>query len=695
MLDRITATFDDFYSPTALAADRQPPQPTRAFFRYFLQQFRGALYARFLLVAAGSVADAMLPVFVGWTVGMLSTTPPGRLFAEHSGTLLLMLAVVLLRPVFFVADALVRNHALTPNLVDLVRWQSHWHVIRQSWTFFQNDFAGRIGTKVMQAGEAIEMTVNLTIDAVWYAAVFVVVAAIALAGMDPMLLVPVVALARRLRPPLPLDDAERRPHLRGGLRGPLGDDRADGGQLHQHPDAQDLRRRRRGGRLRRRLGHRPRRRLPPADGDLHLELVAPLPAQRAPRRLAVTWIALAAWDAGTMTTAMVATAIPFVLQIMNISGWILEVGSNVFRQIGTARDSMVTIARPLTLVDAPGAGPLVVTRGEIAYDRVGFDYWRGDQGAVVKDFSLTVHPGERIGLVGRSGAGKSTLVNLTLRMFDVAAGAIRIDGQDIREVTQESLRRAIGVVGQDTSLLHRSVRENIKFGRHSASDAEMIEAAKRASVHEVIEALVDPEGRTGYDAHVGERGVKLSGGQRQRIALARVILKDAPILVLDEATSALDSEVEAAIQDTLYRVMQGKTVIAIAHRLSTIAHMDRIVVLDAGRVVEEGTHAEPAGAERPLRPPLEPAVGRLPEPVGQVMPAAFFPDPRLASRREIVQEPPGWASASQAAEKASLSGAGIGLESGWNPACHFLGFWKGFGYRERSWQRPSSSSSVA
>ena len=284
----------------------------------------------------------------------------------------------------------------------------------------------------------------------------------------------------------------------------------------------------------------------------------------------VTWIALAAWNDGRMTTAMVATAIPFVLQIMNISGWILEVGSNVFRQIGTVRDSMVTIARPLTLVDAPARQPLVVTAGEIVYDRVGFDYWRGDAGSVVSDFSLTVRPGEKIGLVGRSGAGKSTLVNLTLRMFDVASGAIRIDGQDIRDVTQQSLRQAIGVVGQDTSLLHRSVRDNIKYGRPGATDAEMVEAAKRASVHDVVEALVDPEGRRGYDAHVGERGVKLSGGQRQRIALARVILKDAPILVLDEATSALDSEVEAAIQDTLYRRDAGQD--RHRHRASALYH---------------------------------------------------------------------------------------------------------------------------
>jgi ATP-binding cassette subfamily B multidrug efflux pump len=591
MLDRVTSRFDRLYSPTALAADRQPPAGTRAFFGYFLRQFRGALYARFALVAAGSIADAMLPIFVGWIVGMLSTTPPGRLFAEHGPALALMLGVVLLRPVFFLLDALVRNHAITPNLVDLVRWQSHWHVIRQSWTFFQNDFAGRIGNKVLQAGESIEMTVNLTIDAVWYAAVFVAVAVVALAGMDPVLLVPMAvwlaAYAALFRWTMPRVDVESEAvsDARSVMSGRMVDSYTNIQTLKTFAD----------------------------DGEEDAYVAQSVEVHvGAFRRLmalftwswsllfllnallvgSVTWIALTAWNDGRMSTAMVATAIPFVLQIMNISGWILEVGSNVFRQIGTVRDSMVTIAQPLTLVDAPDAKPLVVARGEIVYDRVGFNYWRGDEGSVVKDFSLTVAPGEKVGLVGRSGAGKSTLVNLTLRMFDVAEGAIRIDGQDIRSVTQQSLRQAIGVVGQDTSLLHRSVRDNIKYGRPGASDGEMVEAAKRASLHEVVLGLVDPEGRTGYDAHVGERGVKLSGGQRQRVALARVILKDAPILVLDEATSALDSEVEAAIQDTLYRVMQGKTVIAIAHRLSTIARMDRIIVLDRGRIVEEGAHAE-------------------------------------------------------------------------------------------------------
>ncbi len=591
MLARIVHRFDTLYSPTALAADRQPPMGTRLFFAYFVGQFRGAIYARLALVGAGSVIDACFPVFVGWIVGMLATTAPAELWAEHGRALLFMAAVVLFRPVLFAADQLVRNHAVTPNLVDLVRWQSHWHVIRQSWTFFQNDFAGRIGNKVLQAGEAIEMAVNTTIDAVWSTAVFLVIAIVVLGRMDPLLLVPIalwlVAYAALFRWAMPRVDrySEEVSEARSVMSGRMVDSYtniqtlktfADDGEedayvaeaVTSHV-----------GVFRRLMA------IFSASWSLLFLLNAFLLA-------GVTWIALAGWSRGTLTTAMVATAIPFVLQIVNISGWILEVGANVFRQIGTARDSMLTIAKPLTLVDAADATPLVVTAGEIVYDRVGFDYWRGDKGAVVADFSLTVRPGERIGLVGRSGAGKSTLVNLTLRMFDVASGAILIDGQDIREVTQQSLRKAIGVVGQDTSLLHRSVRENIKYGRPGASDAEMIEAAKRASVHEVIEALEDPEGRRGYDAHVGERGVKLSGGQRQRVALARVILKDAPILILDEATSALDSEVEAAIQDTLYRVMEGKTVIAIAHRLSTIARMDRVVVLDRGRIVEEGTHAE-------------------------------------------------------------------------------------------------------
>jgi ATP-binding cassette subfamily B multidrug efflux pump len=591
MLDRVASRFESLYSPTALAADRQPPAGLARFLGYFLRQFRGAFAARLIVVALGSIADAMLPIFVGWIVGMLATTPVGALWSTHGPTLALMLGVVLLRPLTIVADCLVRNHAIEANLIDLVRWQSHWHVIRQSWTFFQNDFAGRIGNKVIQAGDAVEISANLTVDAVWYAAVYVVMAVIVLAGMEPLLVLPIAAwlavygLLFAWAMPRIKQASEDASEAKSVMTGRMVDSytnittlktfAVDGEEDAYVADSV--------------VDH----------ARCYYRLLrvftrtwSVLFAMNAALVIAVAWLALDGWNRGAMTTAMVATAIPFVLQILNMSGWNIEIGANVFRQLGTVSDSMETIAHPLTLTDAPGARELAVPRGEIVYDRVGFDYWRGDQGRVVHRFSLRVAPGEKIGLVGRSGSGKSTLVNLTLRMFDVAEGAILIDGQDIRTVTQESLRCAIGVVGQDVSLLHRSVRENIKYGRLAASDAEMIEAARRAHVHDVILGLVDPEGRTGYDAHVGERGVKLSGGQRQRIALARVLLKDAPILVLDEATSALDSEVEAAIQDTLYRVMEGKTVIAIAHRLSTIARMDRIVVLDQGRIAEQGSHAK-------------------------------------------------------------------------------------------------------
>ena len=306
--------------------------------------------------------------------------------------------------------------------------------------------------------------------------------------------------------------------------------------------------------------------------------------------VSVIGYALLLWQGGSASIGTVAAASALVLRLNAMTGWIMWSLSSLFQNLGVIREGMETITQPIRLVDAPGAPALALPRGEIAFDRVSHHYGRGKGG--LREISLTIRPGEKVGLVGRSGAGKSTLVNLALRFFDTEGGAIRIDGQDIRAVTQDSLRSRIGMVTQDPSLLHRSVRANILYGRPDATEAEMVEAARRAEAHDFILGLADMNGRTGYDAHVGERGVKLSGGQRQRIALARVILEDAPILVLDEATSALDSEVEAAIQDTLYRVMQGKTVIAIAHRLSTIAHMDRIVVLDAGRIVEEGSHAD-------------------------------------------------------------------------------------------------------
>ena len=592
MFNRVIAYFDNLYSPVALAADRQPPMGLRPFVSYFINQLRAVFIVRFVLVAIGSVADALMPVFVGLIVGMLATTNPGDMFNQHGQALLWMVfVVVLVRPLVFLVDTVIRNHSIVPNLVGMVRWQSHWHVIRQSWTFFQNDFAGRIANKIIQAGEALEIAVNLSIDAAWYALIFVVVAIIVLAQLDPVLLVPIgvwlllYAVLFTITMPLVARYSEELSEAKSVMTGRIVD---------SYTNIQTLKTFSTGGHEDRYV----------ADSVVEhtvsfrklmrtfTYMWSVLFMLNAGLVVSVTWLALAGWNNGTLTAAAVATAIPFALQIMNMSGWILEIGSSIFRQVGNIRDSMETIAQPLTMLDAPDAKALEVTKGELVYDKVHFNYWRGKSGSVIDDFSLTIAPGEKIGLVGRSGSGKSTLVNLALRMFDVQEGMIRIDGQDIKTVTQESVRAAIGLVSQDTSLLHRSVRENLKYGRQSATDEEMIRAAEQAKVHDVIMGLADPEGRVGYDAQVGERGVKLSGGQRQRVAIARVLLKNAPILVLDEATSALDSEVEAAIQEQLTTLMQGKTVIAIAHRLSTIAAMDRLVVLEQGRIVEEGTHAQ-------------------------------------------------------------------------------------------------------
>ncbi|MGV3489768.1 MAG: ABC transporter ATP-binding protein [Devosia sp.] len=592
MLNRVIAWFDSRYKPVALAKDTQPPAGVTRFTLYFIKQFRAAFALRMGLVAVGSTADALMPVFVGMVVGFLATTPPGQMFELHWQSFLWMILVIaVVRPVTFLLDTLVRNHAIVPNLVDLVRWQTHWHVIRQSWTYFQNDFAGRIANKVMQAGESVEASVNMSIDAAWYAIIFVVVAVVVMAGLDWVLLVPIgiwlllYGILFTVTMPLIAKHSEDLSESRSVMTGRIVDSYTNIHTLKTfstdgHEDAY----------------------VADSVNDHAVEfrklmrvftyMWSILFMLNAGLVISIAWLSLAGWNNGTLTAAAVATAIPFALQIMNMSGWILDAGSQIFRQIGTTRDSMDTIAQPIAMLDSPDAPKLEVKQGAISFDDVSFNYWRGKEGTVMENFNLHIKPGEKVGLVGRSGAGKSTLVNLLLRLFDVESGRITIDGQEVREVSQESLRAAIGLVSQDTSLLHRSVRENIKYGRQTATDEEMIRAAEDAKVADVIAGLVDPKQRRGYDAHVGERGVKLSGGQRQRVAIARVLLKNAPILILDEATSALDSEVEAAIQDQLVSLMHGKTVIAIAHRLSTIAAMDRLVVLEKGQIVEEGTHAE-------------------------------------------------------------------------------------------------------
>ena len=591
MFGAIIDWFDQHYSPVTLAAE-PPPSGTWNFVAYFVRQFRTAVAIRLVTVAVSSLTDAMLSVFVGIVVGLLATTGAGEMFSRNWPVLLMMLGTIaVVRPAVFILDKLMNNHAIEPAFISRIRWQSHFHVVRQSWTFFQNDFAGRVGTKVLQSGDSIEVAVSGILDAVWYAAVFVVVAIVVLAGLDWVLLVPVIvwlalyaALFAVIMPRIARQSAIVS-ESRSVMTGRIVDSYANIQTLKTFSSA--------------------------AHEDKYVSdsvVEQTVQYRRLMREftymwsalylintglvVAIAWMALAGWNSGTLSATAVATAVPFALQIMNMSGWLLERGSNIFRQLGNVRDAMETIAQPIALLDPPDAPDLVVRAGEIVFDDVTFNYWRGRDGTVIESFNLRIAPGEKVGLVGRSGAGKSTLVNLILRLFDVEGGSIRIDGQDVRSVTQESVRAAIGLVSQDTSLLHRSVRENIKYGRQGANDAEMIKAAEQAKVADVVERLADHKGRTGYDAQVGERGVKLSGGQRQRVAIARVLLKNAPILILDEATSALDSEVEAAIQEQLQSLMQGKTVIAIAHRLSTIAAMDRLVVLERGQIVEEGTHAQ-------------------------------------------------------------------------------------------------------
>jgi ATP-binding cassette subfamily B multidrug efflux pump len=521
MFGRIANWFETRYSPVALAGDRQPPMGLWRFYRYFIRQFRVGFALRMALVAAGAVVDAMLPIFVGTIVGMLASSSPRDFYAEHGATLVGMACVVLLRPLTILFDALIRNHSIAPNLIDLIRWQSHWHVARQDWTFFQNDFAGRIGTKVMQSGDSIELSVNLTIDTVWYALVFIAVAVTVLARFDATLVAAIVVwlalyclLGRYCMPMIARRSTELSEEW-SVVSGRIVDSYTNILTLKtfstgEHEDryvSQAV------------IRH--------ADSFYRLMRVftgmwSVLFAMNACLLIAISWLALSRWSAGVMSAAAVTTAIPFALQIAGISYRILDAGGNIFRQIGTAANSMTTIAKPIKMLDKPGAVPLQVIKGAIELDGVNFNYGRTDgKGGLIENLSLKIAPGERVGVVGRSGAGKSTLVNLLLRLYDVQDGRILIDAQDIRDVTQESVRAAIGFVSQDTSLLHRSVRENLKYGRQDATDADITRVAAAAQMAEVIAGLVDREGRTGFDAHVGERGVKLSGGQRQRIAIAR------------------------------------------------------------------------------------------------------------------------------------------------------------------------------
>ena len=585
----------------ALAPERpQPPSTLIAFYWHFAKQAKGLFIALFAAGLAVALLDMMIPIFMGHVVTLVTSSDPQTLFANSWHVLFgMVLVLVLGRPLAMLTQNVIMNQAIAANLSNRIRWQNHWHVVRQSWNFFQNDFAGRISTRVMQTGPAIRESLVAMITSVWYIVVYGTSAVLLLASADRRLAIPVLCwfvgyiVLLRVFVPRMRDRSKDMTEVRSKLTGRIVDSytniltvklfarsRDEDAYVRETIDEHTAK------------FHRSLR--------LNTMFSFSLSVLNAALTVSNAGLAIYLWTIGEVQVGMIATALPLAWQIVAMSGWVGYQITNIFENVGVVQEGLLTIAQPIALADKPGATELTVPRGEIRFDNVRFGYGRDTSAnkdglrpnAVIDDLTLDVKPGEKIGLIGRSGAGKSTLVNLLLRFFDVESGRILIDGQDISQVTQESLRAQISMVTQDTSLLHRSIRENIRYGKPDATESEIISAARLAHAEEFIHTLEDWRQRRGYDAHVGERGVKLSGGQRQRIAIARVILKDAPILVLDEATSALDSEVEAAIQQSLDTLMADKTVIAIAHRLSTIARMDRLVVMDRGHIVEQGTHHE-------------------------------------------------------------------------------------------------------
>ena len=580
--------FERFLKTTEDSPGEPPPPSLLAFYWHFVRQTRGLLIALFAVGSLVAFLDLLIPIFIGKVVELVSSHTPEEVLRDYWPLLLTMAVVqIFLRPLVILSQALVTNQGLAANFQNLIRWQSHWHVVRQGWSFFQNDFAGRIANRIMQTGPSLRESVVASLNAVWYILVYGTSATLLLAQSDWRLTLPVLAwfvayvfLLRHFVPQM-RDRSRAVSEIRSTLTGKVVDSYTNilTVKLFAKPRDEDA---------------FVRETMDEHTVKYHrlLRLMTlfsfTLTIINAVMLVSVGGLSIALWSTGDLAVGVVAMALPLAWQIVSMSGWVAGSITTIFEQVGTVQDGIKSIATVRTMRDREAAKPLLITKGAIAFEDVHFGY--GTARGVLHGIDLKIAPGERVGLVGASGAGKSTMVNLLLRFFDVDTGCILIDGQDIAGVTQESLRGGIAMVTQDTSLLHRSIRENIRYGRPDATDAEIYEAVKRAHAIEFIETLEDWQGRKGFDAQVGERGVKLSDGQRQRIALARVILKNAPILVLDEATSALDSDVEAAIQEQLSSLMVGRKVIAIAHRLSTIAQMDRLIVMDQGRIVEIGSH---------------------------------------------------------------------------------------------------------
>ena len=583
--------FEKLVSPYPNTA---PPALPRGFFAFLWACARGArryIAAMTLFTALIGVFEALLFSFLGRIVDWLAKVEPSRLWTEQRGHLLLLAAVLAGSTALIALQSLLKQQALAGNFAMRLRWNFHRNMLAQSLSFYQDEFAGRVAAKLMQTALAVRDTWMILADILVFVVIYFVTIALVVGNFHLWLLAPfmgwlaIYLVAIGYFVPRLGAVAMAQADARSMMTGRITDAYTNITTVKLFSHTQ-----RESSYVQSAMAeflttvYRQMRMVTGfeiVNNALSMGLI-----------MSTAGVSLWLWTQGRVGVGAVAAATAMGLRLNGISHWVMWEMASLFEQIGTVQDGIGTLARSPTVLDRPDAKPLRVTRGDIRFDGVSFAYGAASNPPrpVIDNLNLHIRPGEKIGLVGRSGAGKSTVVNLLLRFYDISQGRVLIDGQDIALATQDSLRAQIGMVTQDTSLLHRSVSENIRYGRPDAGDADMVAAAKRAEAHDFILGLADAAGRTGYDAHVGERGVKLSGGQRQRIAIARVMLKDAPILLLDEATSALDSEVESAIQQSLNRLMEGKTVVAIAHRLSTIAAMDRLIVLDKGRIAEEGNH---------------------------------------------------------------------------------------------------------
>jgi ATP-binding cassette subfamily B multidrug efflux pump len=582
--------FETIIDPFRAHPATMPPPTLGAFYWHYVRQVWKPLVALMAIGLVIALIEVAMFRYVGSIVDLLKSTTPDKILADHGWWLAWMaFVIVVARPIATIIHDLLVQQSLAPSFTNLVRWQTHRYVLRQTVGFFTNDFAGRIAAKIIQTAPALRESAVQVCDALWFVTIYSITSLFFFAQVEIWLTVPLliwigvfivvlVQFVPRIRVRSTIV-SEARSMLTGRIVDSYTNIQTV--KLFAHTTRED---------------DYARDAVEDHTGKFRhstrlITLMSSTVVTMNGLLIAGTMgLCIYLWTQGALTVGDITVASGLAIRIATMSGWIMWTSIGIFDNVGAVYEGMETIARPQDLVDKPDAMELKVDRGEIRFENVTFHY--GRKSGIIENFSLTIAPGEKVGLVGRSGAGKSTIANLLLRFYDVEGGRIVIDGQDIAQVSQDSLRKQIGLITQDTSLLHRSIRDNILYGRPDAGDDAMREAARQAHAEGFVPNLSDHYGRTGFDAHVGERGAKLSGGQRQRVAIARVLLKDAPILVLDEATSALDSEVEAAIQESFYRLMAGKTVIAIAHRLSTIAAMDRLVVLDHGQIVEMGTHAD-------------------------------------------------------------------------------------------------------